>query len=196
MMQFWMYAALLCALAVVVVCWPRRRRWVVDREGTNVALYRQRLDELARERDEGRLSDQELATLTDELAAGRALHPAKPVPRVLMASDAAAMIAAGRSTERLVTAPAHYKLGDTVRARNIHPAGHTRLPRYVRGRTGTITHLHGGHVFPDTNATGAGEAPQWLYTVRFTGTELWGADADPSVTVSVDAWESYLEAPR
>jgi nitrile hydratase subunit beta len=63
----------------------------------------------------------------------------------------------------------------------------------VRGHVGTITHRHGGHVFPDTNATGAGEAPQWLYTVRFVGTELWGAGSDPTVTVSVDAWESYLE---
>jgi nitrile hydratase subunit beta len=131
--------------------------------------------------------------LPDELTAGSALHPAKPVPRILKADDVAPMIAAGRPSERAITAPARFAAGDAVRARNIHPAGHTRLPRYVRGHTGTVTHLHGGHVYPDTNATGQGEAPQWLYTVRFAGQELWGNSADPTVTVSVDAWESYLE---
>jgi nitrile hydratase len=76
----------------------------------------------------------------------------------------------------------------------MHPAGHTRLPRYVRGHVGTITHVHGAHVFPDANAAGLGEAPQWLYTVRFAAPELWGEGADPTVSVSVDACESYLEA--
>ena len=73
MTQFWLYAALLCAVAAGVVAWPRRRRAAVDREGVNVALYRQRLDELVREHREGRLSAQELATLTDELGAGLVL---------------------------------------------------------------------------------------------------------------------------
>jgi hypothetical protein len=58
---------------------------------------------------------------------------------------------------------------------------------------GTIVMEHGCHVFPDSHAHGKGEAPQWLYTVRFAGTELWGADADPTLSVTVDAWESYLE---
>ena len=80
-----------------------------------------------------------------------------------------------------------------IRDRNMHPTTHTRLPRYVRGHVGVIEHVHGCHVFPDTNSTGAGENPQWLYTVRFLGRELWGADSDPTVSVSVDAWEPYLE---
>jgi nitrile hydratase len=75
----------------------------------------------------------------------------------------------------------------------MHPATHTRLPRYVRGHVGSIERLHGAHVFPDTNALGEGENPQWLYTVRFDGRELWGEGADPTVSVSVDAWEPYLE---
>ena len=73
------------------------------------------------------------------------------------------------------------------------PVTHTRLPRYVRGHVGTIARLHGAHAFPDSNAAGRGEAPQWLYTVRFEATELWGDAADPAATVAVDAWESYLE---
>ena len=62
----------------------------------------------------------------------------------------------------------------------MHPAGHTRLPRYARGRVGVVERVHGAHVLPDANAHGAGEQPQWLYTVRFAGRELWGADADPA----------------
>ena len=60
---------------------------------------------------------------------------------------------------------------DRVVTRNMHP-GHTRLPRYARGKEGTIERVHGTHVFPDTNAHQEGEHPQWLYTVRFSGTEL------------------------
>ena len=77
--------------------------------------------------------------------------------------------------------------------KNINPLTHTRLPAYVRGHVGTIERVIGCHVFPDSNATGAGENPQWLYTVRFDGRELWGADGDPTTKVSVDAWEPYLE---
>ena len=63
----------------------------------------------------------------------------------------------------------------------------------MRGHAGTITHVHGVHVLPDANSTGRGEDPQWLYTVRFTARELWGEAADPTCSISVDAWESYLE---
>ncbi len=80
-----------------------------------------------------------------------------------------------------------------MRARNIHPAGHTRLPRYVRGHVGTVARVHGCHVFPDASAHDLGEDPQWLYVVVFDGAELWGADAEPGTAVSVDAFEPYLE---
>jgi len=89
---------------------------------------------------------------------------------------------------------AKFTVGDRVRTRNIHPQGHTRLPRYVRGHVGVVERLHGCQVFPDSAAMGQGENPQWLYTVRFDGRDLWGADADPTVVVSVEAFEPYLEA--
>lgn len=130
---------------------------------------------------------------SDELAAGHALHPPKPLARILAAKDAAAVLAKGAVYERPATAPARFSVGKRVRALNMHPTGHTRLPRYVRGHVGTITHLHGSHVFPDASAAGQVDVAQWLYTVRFTGPELWGASADPTTSVSVDAWESYLE---
>lgn len=128
----------------------------------------------------------------DELAQGRALRPGAPV-RVLAAADVRPGLAAGTPYDRPVTAPARFAVGDRVRARNVHPTGHTRLPRYVRGHTGVVQRVHGGYVLPDANAHGRGEQPQWLYAVRFTGRELWGDEADPALTVDLDAWESYLE---
>ena len=86
--------------------------------------------------------------------------------------------------------------GDIVVARNIHPRGHTRLPRYARGKRGVIHRLHGIHVFPDAHAHGLGEQAQPLYSVRFDARELWGEDAEPRQWVHIDLWESYLEPGR
>ena len=88
---------------------------------------------------------------------------------------------------------ARFKPGDRVRTKNIHPATHTRLPRYARGRTGVVEALRGCHVFPDTAALGQGDDPQWLYTVLFDGRELWGEATDPTLKVSIEAFEPYLE---
>jgi nitrile hydratase len=82
--------------------------------------------------------------------------------------------------------------GDPVRTREMHPHGHTRLPRYARGRRGIVHCLHGIHVFPDTNAHGQGEQAQPLYSVRFDARELWGESAEPNQVVHIDLWESYL----
>ncbi|HLH98155.1 MAG TPA: nitrile hydratase subunit beta [Xanthobacteraceae bacterium] len=128
----------------------------------------------------------------EELAAGRALKPGKPLPRKLGVTDVAAALTRG-SFSRAPGTPALFKEGDRVRARNINPTTHTRLPRYARGHVGTIESVRGCHVFPDTVAIGKGENPQWLYTVRFDGRELWGERCDPSLKVSIDAFEPYLE---
>ena len=74
----------------------------------------------------------------------------------------------------------------------MNPKGHTRLPRYARDCVGVIEAVHGGYVLPDSNAHGAGEAPEYVYTVVFSGKALWGEDAASDLTVSIDAWESYL----
>ena len=133
----------------------------------------------------------------DELAAGRAdgvVGRSAPHERQLPAAAVAAVLASrSGSTERPVATPARFVAGDRVRAVVMNPIGHTRLPRYVRGRVGTVEAVHGAHVYPDAHARGDGEDPQWLYTVVFDGTELWGVDTDPTVTVSVDAFEPYLE---
>lgn len=133
-----------------------------------------------------------LATAED-LSAGRAIAPAVPVRRVVRPQDVAGILARGAPCDREPQAPALFGKGDRVRARNIHPQGHTRLPRYARGRIGVIERVQGFHVFPDTNAAGEGERPEWLYCVRFTARELWGEPASERDTVALDAWESYLE---
>ena len=89
---------------------------------------------------------------------------------------------------------ASFKPGDRVRARNIHPKGHTRLPRYIRGKTGIIDRDHGVFILPDTNAVFAGKTPQHLYSVRFEAREIWGEDAAAADKVYLDMWDQYLEA--
>jgi nitrile hydratase len=128
----------------------------------------------------------------DELAAGRALRPGKPVAHVMTKDDLGQSFTRG-SFSRPPGHEARFKPGDRVRARNINPPTHTRLPRYVRGHEGLIEAVRGCHVFPDAVTTRRGEDPQWLYTVVFNGRQLWGANADPALTVSVEAFEPYLE---
>jgi nitrile hydratase len=78
----------------------------------------------------------------------------------------------------------------------MHPRGHTRLPRYARGKRGLVHLVHGVHVFPDAHAQGLGESPQPLYSVRFEARELWGDAGEPNQSVHLDLWESYLEPGR
>jgi nitrile hydratase len=129
------------------------------------------------------------------LVTGRSSAPGKPGTAVLERDRVPGFLAAAASNERPAATPARFAVGDPVVTRNINPLGHTRLPRYARGKRGVIERVHGVQVFADARASGRGEAPQWLYTVRFTGVELWGDDADPTLVTSIDAWESYLE-PR
>lgn len=83
-----------------------------------------------------------------------------------------------------------------MRVKNLHPLTHTRLPGYVRGHAGTVTAVHGCHVFPESDARELDEDPRWLYTVCFDGSELWGVEADPRVTVSADAFEPISSRRR
>lgn len=102
-------------------------------------------------------------------------------------------LARGGPCDRPVETTPRFAVGETVRTKNFNPATHTRLPCYARPKTGVVETVQGAFVFPDDNAHGRGENPQWLYTVVFGGGEIWGEGADPSLTVSIDAWESYLE---
>lgn len=128
-----------------------------------------------------------------DLAEGRAVDSAPQPKRVLKVDNVAAVLAKGGPCDRRVEESARFAPGDRVRTRNFHPTGHTRLPRYARGKLGVVEAVREAYVFPDTNAHDKGENPQWVYTVVFDGREIWGDDADPTLSVSIDAWESYLE---
>lgn len=139
------------------------------------------------------LAERGLAS-AEELAAGQPLEPARPLPRLLRAADVDAVLARGAPTARTGGPAPRFAVGQRVRTRAEAVPHHTRLPAYARGKVGTVEALHGAHILPDSHARGLGESPEPLYTVVFEGAELWGADAVPGLRVSVDAWQSYLEA--
>ena len=144
-----------------------------------------RLENLAVE--DGLLTEQELAS-------GQSSVPATVTVSPLDASAAQAVVEQGRPTSRDTgRLSPRFSVGDRVRALDTRPSGHTRQPRYARGRVGVIARLHGTHCFPDTSAHGRGENPQPLYSVAFSATELWGSHAPPQDRLFVDLWEDYLE---
>jgi nitrile hydratase subunit beta len=123
------------------------------------------------------------------------LGDAPPAPQLVVhAHLVAAVLREGSPCSRSPAGPARYALGDRVRTIAAKPDHHTRLPAYARGKMGIVERIHGAHVFPDSNAHGLGECPQWLYTVAFEEKELWGAQTPRQhSTISVDAFEPYLE---
>ena len=134
----------------------------------------------------------ELGLITaQEEETGRMNVAPAPVKRVARSGMIPAILAAGGPSDRPGTRPQGFATGDVIRTRNENSDGHTRLPRYARGKRGEIVAVHGMHVFPDSNAHGRGEDPQWLYTVRFGARELWGKDTRDEVCI--DLWEPYLE---
>lgn len=129
----------------------------------------------------------------EELKSGKAAS-GKVTSPVLTLDIVESLLKTGASARVDEDVKASFKVGDKVRAVNKSPTGHTRLPRYVRGRLGTVVIDHGVFVTPDTVAHGQGEHPQHVYTVSFTARELWGKDASPKDTIRVDLWDDYLEA--
>lgn len=129
-----------------------------------------------------------------ELAEGKALDAPVPIKRRLGKDDVAAALKAGGPVDRPAQGTPAFAVGDTIHTINIHPESHTRLPRYARDKTGTITRVHGFHVYPDTNAQGVGEQPTWLYQVSFAARTLWGEDRGMRDVVTLDLWEPYLRA--
>jgi len=126
---------------------------------------------------------------------GTAAHPPAggPLRGALCAAEVVPALQNRRAARRDEPVPPKFAPGDAVVARNLHPAGHTRIPRYVRGRRGVIDRDHGVFVFPDTHAAGLGPKPQHVYAVRFAARELWGPDASPRDSVFVDLWDDYLD---
>lgn len=129
----------------------------------------------------------------DELRMARFLTKGATPKRVLLAESVPSVLAKGGPCDREMKSEPRFQAGDRVRTRNLNRKTHTRLPRYARGKTGIIEAVRDGFVFPDTNAHGQGENPQYVYTVVFQASEIWGVAADPLLTISIDAWEDYIE---
>ena len=100
---------------------------------------------------------------------------------------------APKSLRREVDIQPAFDIGDTIRARNLHPVGHTRLPRYARGKHGNVAQFYGIQDIDDTLPPGVEARPQPLYLVRFEARELWGESAEPNCAIYLNMWESYLE---
>lgn len=135
--------------------------------------------------EQGLVSAQELASCR---AAGRAAEP-----RAVAAADVATRLRNRRHARVDAEVTPKFRVGDSVVARNLNPAGHTRLPRYARGRHGVIARDHGVFVFADTHAMNRDKKPQHCYSVRFAARELWGADAPAHDSVYLDLWDDHLD---
>jgi nitrile hydratase beta subunit len=120
-------------------------------------------------------------------------QPLTPKPGALRPDGVARLLRNRRAARLDDPVPPKFKAGDTVVARNMTPVGHTRIPRYVRGRRGVVDRDHGVFIFPDTHAAGLGRKPQHVYSVRFQAQELWGPDGHPRDAIYVDLWDDYLD---
>jgi nitrile hydratase beta subunit len=128
-----------------------------------------------------------------EVESGQPARGSSKATPPLTAAQVPAMLRSGALASRNVSVQPNFHAGQRVRARNINPVGHTRLPRYARGKLGIVDRDHGVYVFPDAIAHSADENPQHLYSVRFTARELWGDHASPRDSVYLDLWDDYLE---
>jgi len=128
-----------------------------------------------------------------EIEKGKSAPGSAKAAPFITAEKVPGVLRTGTPASREVAVEQRFQSGQRVRARNINPVGHTRLPRYARGKLGVIDRHHGVYVFPDSNAHFRGENPQHLYSVRFAARELWGDQASPRDSVYLDMWDDYLE---
>jgi nitrile hydratase beta subunit len=127
--------------------------------------------------------------------AGRPVSLAQPPAglQVLEASEVGKFVQSRKGARMDDAVPARFKVGGRVFGRNTNPVGHTRLPRYARGRRGAVARDHGVFVFPDAMAAERRREPQHCYSVRFDARELWGPEAPAHDAVYIDLFEPYLE---
>jgi nitrile hydratase len=129
----------------------------------------------------------------EELAKGEPEPNSPKAIPTLTPAAATSRFGRGLPSSRDPEVAPQFEVGQHVRARNINPTGHTRLPRYARGKMGTIARDHGVYTFPDSNAHFQGEKRQHVYSVRFVARELWGEQASPLDSIYLDLWDDYLE---
>ena len=112
---------------------------------------------------------------------------------VLTKDDLWRVVSRGRSARLEQAVAPKFRIGDRIVVRNLHPAGHTRMPRSIRGKRGVIERDHGVFSYPDSNAHGGGPSPQHVYSVRFQARELWGPEASPRDSICMDLWDDYMD---
>ena len=121
--------------------------------------------------------------------------PAELAQKVLKANNVEEVLRRGGQFEMEEDQPPLYSIGQVARVLNNHPAGHTRAPRYVRGKVGVVERHHGVFVFADENSKGQNNrVPQHIYSVNFSAQELWGPSASQHDCVLIDLWDGHLEA--
>jgi nitrile hydratase subunit beta len=135
------------------------------------------------------LIEAKLATRA-EIESGRPVERSTNSVRPVSATEAVAFRMRNQSTRRNIELTPQFQVGQRVRARNMNPVTYTRLPRYARGRLGTVASIRGVFAIPDV---GAGGKAQTLYSVRFGARDLWGEEAAPQDAVYIDMWDGYLE---
>jgi len=142
--------------------------------------------------EKGVLSREAIEARLQELCAAPDAPP--PSPGAPVSEPPHAIRTGGMNDPAEPSEPAaRFSVGDRVLTRNMHPRGHTRLPRYARGKHGVIERVYRAYLLPDTNAHGLGHDPQPVYSVGFTAAELWGDAAEPNQHINIDLWESYLQ---
>ncbi|MFT5531297.1 MAG: nitrile hydratase beta subunit [Candidatus Poriferisodalaceae bacterium] len=135
--------------------------------------------------------DQLLGADVDTGPVSRAAEAVAPDPSTLPA-DRPVLAAAKRSVRRVISAGPRFKVGESVSVIGPTGPGHTRVPAYIDGKAGVVAAIHPVEVLPDSTAHGLGERPQWVLAVAFDAVELWGAEAEPGVTIHVDVYENHL----
>jgi nitrile hydratase len=184
------------ALVIAMAAWGRwnidnsrhQRELIPGPEYLRMSYYERWLTALVEQ-----IAASGLATRAELTSGVPDAQASKQTPPLIAQGVERMLCSRGRGYARAALAPACFQLGAEVRVKNAHPLGHTRVPRYVRGKRGSVIRTHGAHVLPDSNAHFQGERPEPLYGVRFDARELWGDAANPCDSVYVDLWESYLE---
>ncbi|NEQ46769.1 MAG: nitrile hydratase subunit beta [Leptolyngbya sp. SIOISBB] len=119
----------------------------------------------------------------------------EPPNECMSAAAAKALLQQGANCQVASDLPPQFQVGDLVRAKVMHPKTYTRLPRYVRGKVGTVVRAHGVYVFPDTLGQRLSTSPQHVYSIRFAAQELWGSEAAVQDALYLDLFDAHLEVP-
>jgi nitrile hydratase len=144
--------------------------------------------------DKGVVTTAELnARVREQADQSMVAHPQEPLAPSDYAKKLRSVLYGGTPHDRPLDRTAKFKPGDRVRAKNINPEGHTRLPSFTKGKLGTVEVYHGAHCHHEALATGKGDVPEHLYAVKFNGAELWGEDGRTGDAVYVDLFENYLD---